>query len=206
MSDTKTSLVNGNVTDLTPICRALDGLKQGPQPADWDPDTTLYGADEWAEYGVIDGWMWATDNSTALVQRSELYEDLDDERRAAKGRAVIKLVTADQPAPLYVVNVYEIARVGGVLGEIPRLGIFDLDRLVDAALWVAGDPDEDTAPDTKIVVSHDEMSGGDLVRITGSAGRVAAVIGCKPDQPIWLPRVQLPLYDADGNQYPEVLA
>lgn len=187
----KESLVNGNVTTLTPVCEALgDGLKQGPRPCDWDPEIDLYGPNEWSEYGVIDGWMWATDNSTALIEKSEKYADLDDSR-AAKGKAVVAMCTRDFPAPLYVVEVQHVLAIGGV-GNIPGLGLLDLDRLRDAITWAAGDA-------AKVVLALDEQGGGPLLRIAGPDSRVAVVIGMKPKEgteDYWRPTIDLPLAEA----------
>lgn len=187
MSDTKVSLVEGNTTTLTPVCELLDpGLKQGPRPCDWDPDITLHGADEWSEYGVIDGWMWATDRATALIQKSEKYEDVDS--RADMGRQVISMCTRDFPAPLYTVQMRDVLCIGGI-GELPVLGLFDLDRFADAVMWAAGD-------DGRVVLAIDEPKQGRVVRIAGANGRIAVVVGMKPvagTEDHWRPTIDLPL-------------
>lgn len=191
MSDTKISLVDGNVTTLTPVCEALaEGLKQGPRRCDWDPETTLYGADEWAEFGVIDGWMWATDKSTAVIQKSDLYEDLDS--RVGRGRQVVELCTRDFPAPLYVVDPAHVAAIGG-MGVVPRIGLLDLDRFRDAVLWAAGE-----SAAAKVVMACDEMKDGPLLRIAGPDGRVAVVIGMTMKagtEDHWRPTIDLPMVE-----------
>lgn len=174
--------------------RLAEGLKHMPRGADWDPDTIVWGCNEWADFGATNGWLWATDKATALIEQAEGI--VDSEWKQELGRKVLEIAQAPMPGPLYGLKLNHIVQVGGT-GHVPKLGDFDLDRVREAALWAGGGRDA-------VVVAVEHKGEGLMLRIVGgdSPTRVAVVVSCqfKGD---WHPTVEIPL--EDHTDHPAVL-
>lgn len=192
------------VIDLTPICKRLgEGLAKVPESSDWDPDLMLWSYSWTARFGAIDGWLWATDMSTALIERSVDIDDLECDVKT--GRKVIEFCQTELPPPFHKVMLRHLAQAGGN-ARVPGLGDFDLDRLWQAALWVGGPHDDDTADNRdvdSVVMGIEHIMRDDLpfqmAHLCGGSnrGRRAVVMGMqfKGD---WFPTIDLPLEPLDA--------
>lgn len=195
------------VIDLTPICKRLgEGLAKVPESSDWDPELMLWSYSWTARFGAIDGWLWATDMSTALIERSVDIDDLDHDTKT--GRKVIEYCQAQLTPPFQKVMLRHLAVVGGS-ARISGLGDFDLDRLWQAALWVCDHRGTDTATADdrdidSVVVGIEHIMRDDLpfqmahLFGQGDRGRRAVVMGMqfKGD---WFPTVDLPLESVENE-------
>lgn len=170
-------------TIVLPYDRMSYGLKQVPSAAPWDGETLLFGSGRTADFGITDGWYWATDRATALIEPSS-EPDLD--HRQQVGQKVIELVDRPLEAPVYLWRVVELGIVGGF--ATTQIGSFDLDRVSDAAFWVAcvGDGSEDPAESVKVSVD------GSMLRMAHGSRR-AAVMCAFPDGRHFYPMFDLPL-------------
>ncbi len=170
--------------------RLHDGLRHGPVRADWDPATALWSHSPWAEFGVLEGWLWGTDTATALVERS--VETHDSPWHPELGHKVLELAQRELAGPIYTAQVLDLALIGGH-GRLQELGDFDLDRVRDAAMWVAGPSADET--DRIEISAADSETGFPLIRLVRwvPLERYAVVCGVKR-QSDWLPDIDLPLH------------
>jgi hypothetical protein len=164
----------------------MKGLLQNPYPSDWDPDTTLYGPDWRSRSGHTDGWWWATDNATLCGVKDGTKFDEDEADQSPIAAKVVEHLTADLTAPLWAVEPRDFAVIGGQ-GRLRDWGLFHLDRVADAALWVVG------VDGRRVVVAVDPEPL--CMRIVGPSGRVAVVMGMNETEG-WFPTVDLPVADA----------
>ena len=164
----------------------FEGLKRGPVGADWDPDTILYGPDWRSRSGHTDGWCWATDGSTlcGFKDGGEYADEADESDVAAK---VLGYLTDDLPAPLWAVEPADLGKIGGI-GRLRDWGLFDLDRVHDAAVWVCGE-------DMRRVIVAVTPGENLMLRIVAPTGRVAVVMGMRHVDG-WFPTIDLPAGDA----------
>ena len=170
-------------TIVLPYDRMSYGLKQIPHSAPWDGETMLYGSGVTAEFGVLDGWYWATDRSTGLLE-STTEPDLDHRKQV--GAKIIELADKPLPDPAYLWPVKALALVGGWAST--QLGTFDLDRVSDAVFWVACTDDGADGPAESVKVSVD----GQLLRLS-HGNRLAAVMCGAADDEHFFPTFDLPL-------------
>ena len=165
----------------------IKGLLHGPSPSPWDPDTILHGPDWRSRSGHTDGWWWATDTVTCCgIEQGTEYDqgDADQDPWAPK---VLLYLKADLIAPLWAVEPRDLTVIGG-LGRLRDWGVWDLDRVSDAAYWVMG------GGGSRIVVAVDR----DLhaLRLVSPSGRIAVVMGVRVDEGAWFPTIDLPVEDA----------
>lgn len=166
------------------------GLKHGPQGADWDPDTTVWSVEAFSfDQGVIDGWRWATDTFTALVERAEGGPDWTPWSGGEISKRDFYLasrcweLTHPDPAPdqAFLTDALSWAVIGGAGGLVP-FGVFDLDRVSQAAWWVAG-PDE-----SQVRVGTTNTQAGNRLLHLLSGDRRATVVAIEP-RDAWLPTI-----------------
>ena len=144
--------------------------------------------------GVWGGWMWATDTATLAA----VPTDADDDDPFGQGARVAGML-ADLPTATHLVRLGDLQWCGG-LGVVPGWGYYDLDRVVQAALWVAGVVEPETSEDPDLayatvdvaVMPHRHPHPLSTVLVLRSGDRVAKVCGCtSPDG--WCPTIDLPL-------------
>lgn len=169
------------------VVHPMKGLKHGPYPSQWDLDTEIYGVDWRSRSGHTDGWWWATDGATLCgVQDGEEFDE-DEADRSTMAEKVVRYLTEDLPAPLWAVEPRDLGIIGGV-GHLRDWGLFDLDRVSDAAAWVYGDDMH------RLVVAVTPYPNLKL-HIVSPTGRVAQVMGMRlVDE--WYPTIDLPVTDA----------
>ena len=168
--------------------RLAEGLAHSPHISAWDPDIAIWSCDPTSDFGAVDGWLWATDRVTALIERAEGCVDISF--RAPLGRKVVESCDVPVPAVAFRVLLTHLASTGGN-GHVPELGDFDLDRVWEAALWVAGELDTEQEA---VIVAPDRLSDQPILRIypiDTARTRRAVVAGCTFGG--WFARILLPL-------------
>lgn len=193
------------VIDLTPICKRLgEGLAKCPESSEWDPELMLWSYSWTSRFGALDGWLWATDSSTALIERSVDIADLECDVKT--GRKVIEYCQTELDVPEHKVMLRDLAVAGGS-ARITGLGDFNLDRLWQAASWVSGPHDDDEVDEqgtdsVLIKIEHVERPDGpyQIAHLSGRTdfGRAAVVMGMHFKGAGWFPTIDLPFETLDA--------
>ena len=164
----------------------IRGLLHGPHPAQWDSDTEIWGPDWRSSSGHTDGWWWATDSFSLCGIKEGPEFDEDDADQTPTGAKAVEYLSADVDAPLYAAEPRDLSIIGGI-ARLRDWGIWDLDRVCDAASWVIGDDGR------RVVLAVDRKLQS--LRIIGPSGRVAVVMGVRESDG-WFPAIDLPVVDA----------
>lgn len=174
---------------MTTTEHPLTGLRHAPYPAQW-ADTLLYGPDWRSRSGHTAGWWWATDGSTLCGIEDGAELDEDDVDQSDMARKAVGYLTEDLIAPLYAVDPRDMAVIGGI-GRLRDWGLFDLDRVHDAAGWVAGEDGRRLV----LAVTPDPLA----LRLVSPTGRVAVVMGMRLIDE-WYPAIDLPVEDVTPTE------